>query len=320
MKDIIKKYWFIGLIIIALVCGVGYFAIDSTKDVVPGKKVNGENVVYSLSGHDVTANEFYDSLYDTMGASAIAQLFQFAIVDQIIETTDEMKEEAQVQADYTIEQFKSNYGVNYEETLLAALKGIGYSSIDDLNTHMILQIKYNQILENAVADLFNDYNEEYSPRILSHILVAMEDPTNPSEAELAKWEEVKAALASGTEFSEVATNYSDDTGSATSGGYLGLADANTSFVPEFLEASLKLNAGETSEWVQTDYGVHLIYCEATDYETLSAQSGFSEAVLTAYPTYISDLLFAKADELNTTYNNTELEAQLKALFGIGGSN
>lgn len=318
MKDIIKKYWFIGLIIVALVAGVAYYAIDSTKDIVQGKTVDGENVVYSLSDNDVTAGQFYDSLYEDMGASAIAQLFQFALVDQLVETTDEMLVEAEAQAEYTIDQFKSSYGATYEDTLLAALKSMGYDSIDDLSTHMVLQLKYNVILEEAATDLFDEFNETYSPRILSHILVAMADSENPTDEELAKWEEVKTALEDGTSFAEVAYTYSDDTGSATSGGYLGYSDTTTSYVTEFLEAGLALEAGEYSEWVKTDYGYHLIYCEATDFDTLLVTDGFLDAVFTAYPTYISELLFIKADELETVYESDELEAQLKALFGVGG--
>ena len=81
------------------------------------------------------------------------------------------------------------------------------------------------------------------------------------------------ALAEGRSFEDVAKEFSDDTGSAANGGSLGFSDADTSYVTEFLEAALKLNQGEISEWVIHDgsasggySGYHLIRCDSTSYE------------------------------------------------------
>ena len=99
----------------------------------------------------------------------------------------------------------------------------------------------------------------------SHILVAF-DPTSPGSATptaeqeaaaLAGAEAAAARLAAGEAFEAVASEVSDDTGSASRGGSLGCNFAG-SFVPEFETALGLLGVGEISAVVRTDFGFHII--------------------------------------------------------------
>lgn len=318
MKEIIKKYWFVGTVGVILVASIAYFAYDTKKDVIPGKTIDGENVVYSLTNKDVKASEFYDSLYTSMGVSSIGQRFQFLVVDQVIETTDEMTQNAKAQADQLIAQYKSAYGADYEKVLLAILNSIGYSELSGLESYLVSIQKYNLMITESADELFPTFSEEYKPRVISHILVKMADPENPTEEELARFEEVKQALADGKSFEEVATTYSDDTSSAVNKGSIGYTDKTSSLVPEFLEASLQLEVGQTSDWVKTQYGYHLIRCDATDLETLKTYEDFTNAIHEANPEYLATKLFENAEKLGVEYGSEELEAALKKLFGLGG--
>lgn len=321
MKEIIKKYWFVGLIGIVLIGGIIYFAYDTNKDVVQGKTKDGENVVYTLKEEDITASSFYDSLYKTMGTSSIAQRFQFIVVDQTIETTDEMKETAKTQADQLIQQYKSSYGAEYEDLLLMALKSIGYNKISDLETHLTISLKYNQMITESTKELFDAFKTEFKPRLISHILVKMEDTENPTAEENKKLEDVKAALALGDKtFDEIANTMSDDTASAVNNGSIGYTDKNSNLVPEFLAASLLLEEGALSEWVKTDYGYHLIRCDATNYEALEKFDDFINAVHGANPEFIPNKLFDYAKDLGVEFSTPELETELRALYGLGGQN
>lgn len=97
-------------------------------------------------------------------------------------------------------------------------------------------------------------------RRASHILFQL-----PADADEAKRAEVRkkaeAVLAqvkqSPERFAELAKQHSQDTGSAASGGDLGLFGRGMMVKP-FEEAAFALKAGETSGLVETEFGLHII--------------------------------------------------------------
>ncbi len=93
----------------------------------------------------------------------------------------------------------------------------------------------------------------------SHILLAA-DPEG-SEEVLARAEEVVARLDAGEDFAALATELSEDPGSASSGGDLGWNEAGV-FVPEFEEALFALEeVGQYTAPVQSQFGYHIIRLE-----------------------------------------------------------
>jgi len=76
-------------------------------------------------------------------------------------------------------------------------------------------------------------------------------------------EEAKAVLAEvkkGTDFAELAKQKSKDPGAAAEGGDLGYF-GKAQMVPEFAEVAFKLNKGEVSDPVKTQFGWHIIKVE-----------------------------------------------------------
>ena len=80
-----------------------------------------------------------------------------------------------------------------------------------------------------------------------HILV--------DEEELAK--NIKTRLDEGEDWSLMATTYSTDTTNKDKGGDIGWFGQGV-MIPEFEQAAFKLEVGETSEPVKTDFGFHII--------------------------------------------------------------
>jgi peptidyl-prolyl cis-trans isomerase C len=102
-----------------------------------------------------------------------------------------------------------------------------------------------QTYDEAVKQMAGD--QEVRAR---HILV-------PTEAEAKKiLEEIKK----GTDFAELAKQKSKDPGAAAEGGDLGYFTKDQ-MVPEFSEAAFKLNKGELSDPVKTQFGWHIIKVE-----------------------------------------------------------
>lgn len=321
MKDMFKKYGVLILICVFFIGIIIYFGYDQTKNVVQGKKANGEDVMFTINNEDVTTNEFYDILYKDLGIQTAYTQFEKAVVDATIESTDEMKKNADDYAANIVSNFQSQYGAKYEEELVKILKTLGYSEASDLNTYMLEGLKKNALIEKYVEEnkdtVYTPYAEAKKPRVVSHILVKMADPANPTDEEKAKMDAVNAALAEGKSFADVATEYSDDTGSAVNGGSLGFMDADTQFVPTFLEAALALENGQRSEWIQSDYGYHLIENNATDFETFTTYPEFYTQLTTFAPDIQPKAVWEAAQNLGIDFkDNEEFKTELLKYMGI----
>jgi peptidyl-prolyl cis-trans isomerase D len=102
---------------------------------------------------------------------------------------------------------------------------------------------------------------------VSHILIktplpasgAKEDEKAVAEAR-AKAEDVLKQVKAGGDFAKLAEKYSDDPGSAKSGGELGWIGRGRT-VPEFEKAAFSLGKGQTSDLVKSSYGFHIIRVE-----------------------------------------------------------
>jgi peptidyl-prolyl cis-trans isomerase D len=117
---------------------------------------------------------------------------------------------------------------------------------------------------------YDQHREEY--RVpeqvkVSHILIktslpapgAKEDGKAVADAR-AKAEGVLKELKAGGDFAKLAEKYSDDPGSAKSGGDLGWIGRGRT-VPEFEKAAFSLGKGQTSDLVKSSYGFHIIHVE-----------------------------------------------------------
>jgi peptidyl-prolyl cis-trans isomerase D len=125
----------------------------------------------------------------------------------------------------------------------------------------------------SAADLqayYDQHRDEY--RVpeqvkVSHILIkttlpspgAKEDEKAVAEAR-KKAEDVLAQVKAGGDFAKLAEKYSDDPGSAKSGGELGWIGRGRT-VPEFEKAAFSLAKGQTSDLVKSSYGFHIIRVE-----------------------------------------------------------
>ena len=102
---------------------------------------------------------------------------------------------------------------------------------------------------------------------VSHILIKIplpapggkEDEKGVADAH-AKAEDVLKQVKGGGDFAKLAGKYSDDPGSAKSGGELGWIGRGRT-VPEFEKAAFSLGKGQTSDLVKSSYGFHIIQIE-----------------------------------------------------------
>lgn len=315
IKSLLKKYGMIIIVALLFTGAIIYFAVDSNKGVISGKQENGKDVVVSLSGYNVTADTLYDKLMQDSSYASYSLYLKFVneVVSASTTATEDMQTSAELQAESMINSFKSEYGDSYGEYLQAALVSAGLEKEEDLVgyylNYYMLQDMIEKYTEEHKAELFDEFYKEKSPRLVSHILVKMQDSKNPTAEEKAKMDAIDAALKEGKTFAEVAKEMSDDS-SAKNGGSLGYVDADTSFVEPFLTTALELNSGEMSEWVQTEYGYHLILVDDSTKETMIENDDALEA-LSSYYSYLElTVIKEAASKLEITYASDEIKAMI----------
>ena len=324
MIEKLKENWFVVLVAVILIAAVGYYTYDTNKGKLPGKKVDGKDVVASIGDTDFFADDLYLELYgdesssSSAGTQVLFSYFERAVVDAAVSVDDEMKTNIAT----AVTSVKQNYE-GQESTLLSQLQAAGYSSLDDLELYFTHSFKMQKLIGDAYAkdldNLFTPIYEEKNSRVVSHILVTISDFNNITEEEQAKMDAIDQALADGEDFAEVAKEYSDD-GSASDGGNLGYVDSDSSLVTEFKEAALAAEKGVVTDWVQTEYGYHKILVTETDKEALmeneDIRNDIYAAIEKANPDLNAQIIWEKGQELGVEFANENVENAIKSYLGI----
>jgi parvulin-like peptidyl-prolyl isomerase len=126
-------------------------------------------------------------------------------------------------------------------------------------------------------------------------------PPEPRSADqaLALINEIKQQLDAGGDFAALAAQYSEDTGSKAQGGELGWFGKGR-MVAEFEDAAFKLQPGQVSDPVQTQFGYHLIKLEERDPARTIDEFTLQQKKYEAYQKWLSDLKTAAKIERNWT--------------------
>lgn len=93
-------------------------------------------------------------------------------------------------------------------------------------------------------------------RRVRHILFQVGDPKEEATVKVRAADILKRVKA-GEDFSKLAKEFSQDTGSAQQGGDLGWSERKVWVVP-FADAAYKMQVGDTSELVKTQFGYHIL--------------------------------------------------------------
>ena len=95
-----------------------------------------------------------------------------------------------------------------------------------------------------------------------HILIKVEKdaPEEQKNDARQRLEKIRQEIEGGKDFAAAAKDYSEDPGSKSSGGDLGLNE-RSNWVPEFASVAFSLQPGQMSQPVETQFGFHLIKVE-----------------------------------------------------------
>ncbi len=238
---------------------------------------NGDDSVISLSknNYQISANELYDTLKTRYATNYLIQEIDTSILNTEYATNDEMNN----YVDNQIKMYKMMYG-NSDQQLLTALQNAGYTDLDEFKNTVLLNYKRELATKdyaksNISESEINKYyeNEVYGDITIRHILVRLDVTTSMTDDEKKeeqekvdkKIKEIYEKLDAGTDFKEVAKEYTDDNATKNEGGLVGTftkEEMINKFNSEFEEAARDLKVGSyTKKTVKSSYGYHIIYKE-----------------------------------------------------------
>ncbi len=329
-KELIKKYWFIGLIAILLVAFVGLYSYDAYKNrevVIRNKQIDGKYVAYTIDDEPVYADDLYASLYKDNGASQAIVAYQRAIFDAAYETTDEMKSNAANNAASILSYYSQDY-------LVETLKSMGYvNGIDDLTQYYIDSAKQELLMKDSILAHQDEYLKDSvgtNGRLIYHILVKCDvqpvyDAENniiayeaqPTQEQTDKLNTILSELAAGeNSFEYVAYTYSED-GSSSKGGYIGAINEENrgNYDRFFADKAMELADGEVSDPIVSQFGYHIIKNVGSVPETMLDDYNFIADIQNNYPELSVRAIVEKGTELGFEIKDEELKALIDREMG-----
>lgn len=192
-------------------------------------------------------------------------ILEMAKIDSIEIKEKEVEQALDQQIEYMISQAGGEEQA--EEMLGQSLKSLRREYRPDMRDRMITERYQQQLLSSMTASrqevvtFFNTFRDSlpvFPTKInLWHILIPIEAGEKSQGSALAKIRELRDRIIGGEAFEDLAKQFSQDPGSAPSGGSLGLVRRG-SLVLEFESVAFTLPINEISQPVKTSFGYHLI--------------------------------------------------------------
>ena len=302
--------------------GGGGNPLEQSAATVNGEKISSDQIQKDLAAFKETAE--YKQLAKQQGADAISRQFEqvtlarlvrravlVPIAEQMgIEVSDEEIEQQ-------LEQVKAQ--LPSEEAFDKALEERGFT-LDEVKALFHDQLIEQKLQGKVTADsgptderLREEYESDpaaFDETHYQHILVKKESTAKDLSTQLQEAPPGKVDSL----FPQLAKKFSEDPSAAENNGDLGFLPAGQ-LVPEFEEAAAKLEVGEVSAPVQTEFGFHVIRVtgrRSLSFEEakpqLEQQLGASEGEA-AWMSFVKNA-YEEADvEINPRFGELDLDTQ-----------
>ena len=323
-KELLKKYWFVGVVALALLAFIGIYIADTYKNrevTVSNRQIDGKYVAYTIDDEPVFADDLYDELfkYQNTGASQAMVSYERDVFNAAYETTDEMKNTATISATNILNSYSKEYLDSY-------LKSVGYQNgFDDITDYYIDSLKQEKLIKEYFlnnADTLLTPQLGTNGRLIYHILVKCDTTeitddegnvigyeANPTEEQAEKIKTIQNLLNEGTDpFEYIAYQYSED-GSRTQGGYIGLINEENrgNYYDVFSEAAMNLNEDEISDVIVSQAGYHILWNAGSTPEKMLDDYYFLNSLESTERTLTLRAVLEKGEELGFEIVSQELK-------------
>ena len=232
------------------------------------KLSDGKEIVASIDGKTITAEELYDSIKENYGTNSLMDIIDSTIIEKEIENKSDALEKAKEQVSSIKKQYET-MGYDWNEVL----KNYGYESeqvlVDEIEKSLLKEevaVKYisKNITDEEIKKYYDEnVNDSYTAK---HILITPdttddmtdEQKTEAENASLTTANEVITKLNNGEDWNTLVSTYSEDTGSKENNGLIENFTKGD-VVDEFFNATKNLTDGSyTTEPVKSKFGYHII--------------------------------------------------------------
>ncbi|WP_419959587.1 foldase protein PrsA [Psychrobacillus sp. BM2] len=217
-----------------------------------GEDKTNKETVATVNGEEISKEDLTKILMKQYGVEALDVLITNKIFKMEADSAGLTVEEKDIQAE--LAELIETYGGQEEyEAVLEANNIEEKALLENISTYQLQTKVMEKVVNISDEDLATYFEEnkttyEQTEQVeASHILVADE----------ATAKEVIIKLNEGSDFAELASEYSTDTSSNTNGGSLGYFGAGE-MVKEFEEVAFEMEIDEISEPVESEYGFHII--------------------------------------------------------------
>lgn len=192
-------------------------------------------------------------------------------------------------------------------------------NIDSFNNPQKVKVEYLELNVDSLKDGMEASDEDLQAyfeqnktqwvvaekRSASHILLAIDSDASESAVaeKKAAADSITARINAGEAIATLATEFSDDPGSAANGGSLGEFGRGV-MVSEFEDVAFGMTEGEVSEPVRSEFGFHIIQLDKIIPE--QGQS-FEEVKTEVESKYLTELAETKYFEVSDTLSNAAYE-------------
>ena len=296
------------------------------------KTSKGKEIVTTLNGKTITADELYENLKESYGTNSLVNLVDTYIANKEITIKDEDKEYAKEVVKY-YKEYAEYYNVDLMTFVSNYLGLSGINNEDEFYDFVLEDYKKNLAIKKFVGDnaseddLKKHYEENFSDKLTArHILIEVDkESENSDDADKEAYDKAvklinelndtkKEELES--KFEELAKNNSDDTGTYSNGGLIEDFTKN-GYDESFFNATNDLKDGEyTKEPVKSTYGYHIILrisskpVEKYDDIKEDVKNSYAETLLSSD----SKLQSIKWDELRKQYKMSIKDDIIKSTY------
>lgn len=189
-----------------------------------------------------------------------------ANLDSLVSTPDEVDAELERRVRYFISLFGSKEKL--EEYYGKSINELKDEFTDDIKNQLLSDKMKAKVFSGLkvtpqeVKEFYNKIPKDSVPYFnseleLAQIIMLPKVSDEQKEIAMKKIKKIQKEIKEGGDFSLQAILYSEDPGSASDGGNLGIIDRGE-LVPDFEAAAYKLNEKQMSDIVETPFGYHLI--------------------------------------------------------------
>lgn len=276
------KIFIVACTIIALILAAAIVYLLMPKDIaiVKNNKVTENELAFNYSQNLQFLASAYGGQLDQQTIVAYAKqqaLSQAVEVEYLLQEANNngftvSKEDinsAWGEMDANIKNNAAAYGVSVNEFCEQGF-GVKYNKLKKIYSENVTAQKYREkIIEEMSVDeaevkaFYEENKDAFDYNKVSHILIAVEEGAEDSvvEERKKKAQDILDRVNNGEDFAELAKEYSEDPGSAQTGGQYDVQKGQ--MVPEFEEWTFSHEVGDTG-LIRTDFGFHVMKLDSVN--------------------------------------------------------